>query len=91
MHQRRKIWRSVCPDWPCFHFVGDLERRSETLCLKWAEADGPLVREPDRKSFGCQLIERALPGQLRGEARLLFHASGLVCEVNIPLSAMQER
>jgi len=59
--------------------------------LKWAEAGGPLVREPDRKSFGCQLIERALPGQLRGEARLLFHASGLVCEVNIPLSAMQER
>jgi hypothetical protein len=41
--------------------------------------------------FGSRLIEQALPGQLRGEARLQFHPQGLACEVNIPLSAMQER
>jgi two-component sensor histidine kinase len=59
--------------------------------LKWIESGGPVVQEPRRKSFGSQLIERALPGQLRGEARLLFHPHGLTCDVNIPLSAMQER
>jgi two-component sensor histidine kinase len=59
--------------------------------LKWIESGGPVVQEPGRKSFGSQLIERALPGQLRGEARLLFQPHGLTCDVNIPLSAMQER
>ena len=59
--------------------------------LKWVESGGPAVQEPGRKSFGSQLIERALPGQLNGEARLLFHPLGLTCEVNIPLTAMQER
>jgi two-component sensor histidine kinase len=59
--------------------------------LTWIERGGPAVREPGRKSFGSQLIERALPGQLNGEARLVFHPLGLTCEINIPLAAMQER
>ena len=41
--------------------------------------------------FGSRLIEQALPGQLQGEARLRFEPDGLSCEVNIPLSVMQER
>jgi two-component sensor histidine kinase len=59
--------------------------------LSWIETGGPTVQEPKKKSFGSRLIEQALPGQLRGEARLQFHPHGLTCEVNIPLSAMQER
>jgi two-component sensor histidine kinase len=59
--------------------------------LSWVETGGPPVDEPKQKSFGSRLIEQALPGQLRGEARLQFHPQGLTCEVNIPLSAMQER
>lgn len=58
--------------------------------LHWKESGGPPVREPSRKSFGSRLIEQALPGQLKGEARLRFDPGGLSCEVNIPLSAMQE-
>jgi len=59
--------------------------------LHWKERGGPPVREPSRKSFGSRLIEQALPGQLQGEARLRFEPDGLSCEVNIPLSVMQER
>lgn len=59
--------------------------------LSWTETGGPIVQEPEKKSFGSRLIEQALPGQLRGEARLQFNPHGLACEVNIPLSAMQER
>jgi len=59
--------------------------------MHWNESGGPLVSEPSRKSFGSRLIEQALPGQLKGEARLRFEPSGLSCEVNIPLSSMQER
>jgi two-component sensor histidine kinase len=59
--------------------------------MHWKESGGPVVLEPSRKSFGSRLIEQALPGQLKGEARLRFDPSGLSCEVNIPLSVMQER
>jgi two-component sensor histidine kinase len=59
--------------------------------LHWKESGGPPVVEPTRKSFGSRLIEQALPGQLQGEARLRFDPNGLSCEVNIPLSIMQER
>lgn len=64
---------------------------NERFRLHWKESGGPPVREPSRKSFGSRLIEQALPGQLQGEARLKFETDGLSCEVNIPLSVMQER
>jgi two-component sensor histidine kinase len=59
--------------------------------LRWKESGGPPVQEPSRKSFGSRLIEQALPGQLQGEARMKFEPDGLSCEINIPLSIMQER
>jgi two-component sensor histidine kinase len=65
--------------------------RLERFRLHWKERGGPPVREPSRRSFGSRLIEQALPGQLQGEARLRFEPDGLSCEVNIPLSVMQER
>ncbi|MEH2514296.1 two-component sensor histidine kinase [Nitrobacteraceae bacterium AZCC 1564] len=66
------------------------EDNPKRFTLHWTESGGPPVREPSRKSFGSRLIEQALPGQLNGEARLRFDPNGLICEVNIPLSAMQE-
>jgi two-component sensor histidine kinase len=63
----------------------------ERFKLHWKESGGPPVQQPSRKSFGTRLIEQALPGQLQGEARLRFEPDGLSCEVNIPLSIMQER
>jgi two-component sensor histidine kinase len=63
----------------------------ERFVLHWKESGGPPVHQPSRKSFGSRLIEQALPGQLRGEARLRFEPDGLSCTVNIPLSVMQER
>ena len=58
--------------------------------LVWTESGGPVVVEPMKKSFGSRFIEQALPGQLQGEARMLFEPAGLVCDVNIPLSSLQE-
>lgn len=58
--------------------------------LKWAESGGPVVKPPTKKSFGSRFIEQALPGQLQGEARLLYESSGVVCDINIPLSSLQE-
>lgn len=58
--------------------------------LEWRESNGPAVIEPTEKSFGSRFIEQALPGQLQGEARLIFEPSGLVCDVNIPIASLQE-
>ena len=58
--------------------------------MKWAESGGPIVQPPGKKSFGSRFIEQALPGQLQGEARLLYEPSGVVCDINIPLSSLQE-
>ncbi len=68
-----------------------VEQEPKRFRLRWIERGGPLVVEPTRKSFGSKLIEQALPGQLQGEARLHFAPEGLICDVNIPLSVMQER
>ena len=59
--------------------------------LQWRESGGPVVVEPLKKSFGSRFIEQALPGQLQGEARLIFEPAGLVCDVNIPIASLQEQ
>ena len=59
--------------------------------LEWRESSGPKVVAPSKKSFGSRFIEQALPGQLQGEARLIFEPAGLVCDVNIPIASLQEQ
>ena len=45
--------------------------------LEWRESGGPQVVPPAKRNFGSRFIEQALPGQLEGEARLLFEPTGL--------------
>jgi two-component sensor histidine kinase len=68
--------------------VDDVAQRFK---LQWRESGGPMVVQPKTKSFGSRFIEQALPGQLQGEARLIFEPAGLVCDVNIPTASLQEQ
>lgn len=70
--------------------VWSVDIEANRFRLEWKESGGPAVVEPVTKSFGSRFIAQALPGQLKGEARLVFEPSGLVCDVNIPLSSLQE-
>lgn len=63
---------------------------TERFNLEWKESGGPTVAEPKQKNFGMRFIEQALPGQLHGEARMIFEPSGFICHVNIPVSSLQE-
>lgn len=63
---------------------------TERFHLEWKESDGPAVVEPKQKNFGSRFIEQALPGQLQGEARLIFEPTGLICGINIPVSSLRE-
>ncbi len=67
-----------------------VDAKAERFKLVWRESGGPAVVEPKDRSFGSRFIEQALPGQLQGEARLIFEPTGLVCDVNIPISSLQE-
>ncbi len=55
------------------------------LTLDWRESGGPPVTPPRRKGFGTRLIERGLSNDLGGEARILYHGTGLEARVSAPL------
>jgi two-component sensor histidine kinase len=51
--------------------------------LRWTEKDGPPVKPPTRKGFGTRAIEAMIRGQLKGELRFDWRATGLACEMSI--------
>jgi two-component sensor histidine kinase len=62
-----------------------------TFHFKWSEKGGPLVREPSRRSFGMFLIEKGFAGQFSGSTRMQFKPSGVVCEIDVPLAAIEQQ
>ena len=56
--------------------------------LSWREAGGPAVRQPERQGFGSVLIERGIAHDLSGSTSLAFEASGVRCEIRLPLLRM---
>ena len=57
--------------------------------LRWAESEGPAVKEPTRRSFGTRLIEHSFVSQLQGQAQLTFDPSGVVCVLTIPVASLK--
>ena len=63
--------------------TGDATR----LILDWRESGVPIASRPERLGYGRELIERALPYQLRAETRLDFAPDGVHCALAVPLGA----
>ncbi|MBP0444275.1 PAS domain S-box protein [Roseomonas sp. SSH11] len=56
------------------------------LRLCWAESGGPPVSgPPSRQGFGSRVIKASLRDQLGGQARPVWHPTGLVCEIEAPI------
>lgn len=71
------------------HWAVGATAGGERLSVRWAERGGPPVPGPPaRRGFGSRLIERGLAQELQAEARLLFEAPGLRCEIDAPLAAV---
>jgi two-component sensor histidine kinase len=68
-----------------------VDERGGTFHFKWSENGGPLVREPSRRSFGMFLIEKGFAEQFSGSTRMQFKPSGVVCEIDVPLVAIQQQ
>jgi len=61
----------------------------DTFQFRWSETGGPAVREPARRSFGLLLIERGFAEQFSGSTRMQFKPDGVVCEIDVPMAAIQ--
>ncbi|WP_158295486.1 sensor histidine kinase [Crenalkalicoccus roseus] len=60
--------------------------REGCLRLRWAEAGGPLITGPPaRRGFGSRVVEATIRDQLGGTLVFRWEASGLVCELAIPM------
>jgi two-component sensor histidine kinase len=62
----------------------EIERESGDLVIDWRERDGPEVREPGHRGFGSTIIERSIPYDLGGTARVDFHRQGLHARFTLP-------
>jgi two-component sensor histidine kinase len=64
-----------------------LDAGGQRLKLTWTEKNGPLVRAPERRSFGTRLIE-TLGKQLKGDVLLTYEPAGFVYALNVPLASL---
>lgn len=58
--------------------------------FQWKESGGPPVEEPAGRGFGSRMIECALPGYLRGEARIDYARDGVIFTIRSPASALEQ-
>ncbi len=63
-------------------------KQSDRFVLVWKETGGPSVKQVQRKSFGSRLIESALPGQLKGQARIEYEEDGVRCTIDVPTETL---
>ena len=56
------------------------------LHLRWGKRADPRSKHHARKGFGSRLLELALRREFNAEVRLSFAPSGVVCEINVPLT-----
>ena len=54
------------------------------LQLIWIERGGPRIAGLPRRGFGTELIEKGIPFELQGEARLGIVGRGLQCRISVP-------
>ena len=62
----------------------------ERFRLRWEENGGPTVVAPKRKGFGSRMIEQALALELKGDVRIDYLPSGVVCTIDSPLDAIRD-
>lgn len=60
------------------------------LHIRWRESGGPHTSIPPRQGFGTTLIERSLSAD-GGRATLCYRATGLACDIMMPLPGKNAR
>jgi light-regulated signal transduction histidine kinase (bacteriophytochrome) len=60
------------------------EDRGGALEIRWVERGGPPVSPPRRRGFGTTIIETSIPHELKGDAQVDYHVTGLEARFRIP-------
>jgi two-component sensor histidine kinase len=55
--------------------------------LRWQEWGSLISREPSRRGFGSEFLEKLVPHMLHGEFERKFKSDGLECTISFVLSA----
>lgn len=58
--------------------------------IHWREEGGPPVKEPTRRGFGRDLIEKIVAHELRSEVDLRFLPDGVECRLKVPVRVSRE-
>ena len=58
--------------------------------IHWREEGGPPVKEPTRRGFGRDLIEKIVAHELRSEVDLRFLPAGVECRLKVPVRVSRE-
>ncbi|HEX8057594.1 MAG TPA: HWE histidine kinase domain-containing protein, partial [Novosphingobium sp.] len=61
------------------------------LVITWQEVDGPPVKKPTRKGFGTTIIDRSVPYDLGGSAKIKYDPAGVRAVFCIPKRHVSER
>ncbi|MFD1343742.1 HWE histidine kinase domain-containing protein [Litorisediminicola beolgyonensis] len=54
------------------------------LVIDWRERGGPAVQKPERRGFGTAIIERSIPYELGGEAKVSYIVTGVEARFLVP-------
>ena len=60
------------------------------VAIEWLELDGPAVSTPKRRGFGSTIIERSIPFELGGMARVDYAPEGVRAVFEIPATYVSE-
>jgi two-component sensor histidine kinase len=63
----------------------DVAGAEKQLRIHWRETGVTIEREPDRKGFGSDILERSIPHMLNGRFERTLHPDGIECLIVLPL------
>ncbi len=58
--------------------------------VHWREEGGPEVREPAKRGFGRDLIEKIVAHELKSQVDLQFNPEGVACELKVPVRVTRD-
>jgi two-component sensor histidine kinase len=63
----------------------DVSGAEKQLRIRWRETGVTIEREPVRRGFGSDILERSIPRILHGRFERTFHRDGIECVIVLPL------